>query len=442
MHLTVDVGGRPGLDCRGFCEFCYFKGLKRVEASGCRRCKPYKKGCDYCAREVVEIEPGYKPLEQLLFEVSQKSALAAPDMIIIKGNGDVSCYPNLPRLVEEVSGGGLPVFLDYTSGKGFTGEDDADLLADAGVSRVSFSIFSTNPRLRRQYVNDRNPEIVLKNFRTLCERCEVYAMIVLIPGINDGQELERTCREIEDMGARGLMLMSFANSREQGLIFGNEPIMPGIKPYDVQDIRRISTDISERYSMRVIGTPLWDPLTKAPFALYHHRETLKRLPAIERSATIITSSIAYPFLSSIFEDLGGQVNVVAVKKEIGSLITIEDFRSLCLDNIKDIAIIPGNVLAHNRDILRALGRDGKRRLAFRGPDELTVVSERSIYMTAQEVLDTEIEAFSGLIEMINDLGAQTPDVRAARNQMQKDRSSRQANPQSSAWQDKVVSVAT
>ncbi|MDD3934566.1 MAG: hypothetical protein PHP55_11950, partial [Methanoculleus sp.] len=24
-HLTVDLGGRPGLDCRGFCSYCYFK---------------------------------------------------------------------------------------------------------------------------------------------------------------------------------------------------------------------------------------------------------------------------------------------------------------------------------------------------------------------------------------------------------------------------------
>ena len=68
-------------------------------------CKPYKKGCDYCARQVVEIEPGYKPMEQLVFEVSQKSVSCSPDMIIIKGNGDISCYPNLAELVERVSGG-------------------------------------------------------------------------------------------------------------------------------------------------------------------------------------------------------------------------------------------------------------------------------------------------------------------------------------------------
>jgi methanogenesis marker radical SAM protein len=234
-------------------------------------------------------------------------------------------------------------------------------------------------------------------------------MIVLIPGVNDGPELEKTCQDLTDMGAKGLMLMSFANNRDQGLIFGNEPIMPNMRPFSVEEICRIATTINERYDMRVIGTPLWDPHTGAPFALAHHKEELKRLPAIERSATIVTSSIAYPLLSSIFKELGDEVNVVAVKKEIGNLITIEDFENLALDNVKERVIIPGMVLAHDRDIHRAFIRDGKSRLVFRGPDDLTVESERSIYMTPAQVLDREIEAFTGLIEEINDLGIKTPE---------------------------------
>lgn len=418
MQVTVDVGGRPGLDCRGFCRFCYFNGVKRVEPSGCRRCKPYKKGCDYCSREVIEIEPGYKPLDQLIFEVSQKSISSTPEMITIKGNGDISCYPHLLNLVRTVSDDKVPVFLDYTSGKGFSKGDEADLLIDAGVQRISFSVFSTNPNLRRKYVNDKHPEIVLSNFQTFCERSELYAMIVLIPGVNDDLELEKTCRDLQEMGAKGLMLMSFANTREQGLIFGNEPVMPNVTPYGVEDIRRMATEISENYDMRVIGTPLWDPLTGAPFALAHHKEELKRLPAIEKSATIITSCVAHPLLSSIFRELGDEVNVVAAEKEIGNLITLEDFEKLGLKNVKERVIIPGMVLAHDREIHRALRRDGKRRLVFRGPDELTVVSERSIYITREEVLEKEIEAFTGLIMQINDLGSNIPEFYAGKKRVQ------------------------
>ena len=404
MEVTLDLGGRPGLDCRGFCSFCYFKGVEEVEPFGCRLCKPIKKGCDYCSRGVIEIEPGFKPLDQALFEVKQKSQGSAPEKLTIKGNGDVSCYPDLLKLVKIVSGGEIPVFLEYTSGKGFSSGKEAEDLIEAGVRKVAFSLFSTNAELRRKYVNDRHPEAALSNLRTFCNNCDVYGMAVLIPGVNDGFELEKTCNDLEEMGAKGLMLMIFANHGMQGLIFGNAPIMPGVIPHTADEIRRIATDLSERYSMRIIGTPLWDPHTGAPFALAHHKNELKRLPKIEKSATLITSSLAYPLLSAIFQDLGDKVNVVMVRKEIGNLITLDDIENLDLMEINDRVIIPGMVLAHDKDIRRAMRRDGKNRLVFRGPDDLTVESERSIYLSPRQVLDHEIEAFSGLIEQINDLG--------------------------------------
>jgi methanogenesis marker radical SAM protein len=404
MEVLVDVGGRPGWDCGGFCSFCYFKGVDKVDPLGCRRCESFKKGCDYCSREVIDIKPSFMPLEQAVFEVAQKSALSKPDKIIISGEADLSCYPHLLELVKRVSMDGIPICLDYTSGKGFTRGDEAEDLIDAGVRRVSFSIFSTNLELRRKYVKDRHPEAVMSNFRTFCEGCDAYGMVVLLPGINDGPELEKTCRDLEEMGAKGLMLMSFANTREQGLIFGNAPIMPEINPFTVEDIKRISTEISEKYDMRVIGTPLWDPYTGAPFSLASHKEELSKLPEIEKSATLITSSLAYPLLSSIFKKLGDKVNVVPVKKEIGNLITLEDFEALDLNNIKERVIIPGMVLARDKEIRKALRRDGENRLIFRGPDDLSVESEISIYMTLRQVLDQEIKAFSGLIEEINDLG--------------------------------------
>lgn len=404
MEVVIDIGGRPGLDCKGFCSFCYFKGVTNVKPFGCRRCQPFKKGCDYCSREVIEIEPGYRPLDQLIFELAQKTMASAPDGITIKGNGDLSCYPYLLELMRTVSDGKVPVFMEYTSGKGFSDGNEAEALIDAGVTKISFSVFSTNPELRRKYVNDKHPQAVISNLRTFCKNCDVHAMAVLIPGVNDGPELERTCQDLEDMGAKGFMLMTFANTTEQGLVFGNGPIMPGIIPYTVEEIREIATKANEMYKMKVIGTPLWDPNTGAPFALAHHKEELKKLPAIEKSATLITSSVAYPLLSSIFHELGDNVNVLSVKKEIGSLITLEDFASLDLKKAKERVIIPGMVLAHDREIRAALRRDGKNRLFFRGPDDLTVESERSIYLTSRQVLDREIEAFTGLIEQINDLG--------------------------------------
>ncbi len=171
MEILADVGGRPGLDCNGFCSYCYFKGAKRVPAFGCKHCMPFQKGCDYCSRAISEGYPGFKPMEGVLFEVAGKCMGSIPDKVTISGGGDLSCYPDLLPLTRTLSQGMVPISLGYTSGKGFKTEDDADALIDAGVMEVSFTVFSTKPELRRKYMNDRNAEIALSNLKRFCKSC-------------------------------------------------------------------------------------------------------------------------------------------------------------------------------------------------------------------------------------------------------------------------------
>jgi methanogenesis marker radical SAM protein len=404
MEILADVGGRPGLDCRGFCSYCYFKGVKRVQPFGCKYCMPFQKGCDYCSRAIVEGYPGFKPLDAVVFDVAQKCMGSIPDKVTISGGGDLSCYPELLPLARMVGQGMVPISLGYTSGKGFKSKDEAGHLVKAGVNEVSFTVFSTNAELRHKYMGDKSPEIALANLKTFCESCDVYCAAVLIPGVNDGAELEKTCRDLEEMGAKGLILMRFANAREQGLILGNAPIIPGIVPHTVEEFQRIVTETAKRHSFRVTGTPLWDPVTGAPFALARHPELIARLPGLRRSATVITSSVAAPLLNTIFKQMGEKVNVVALNKDVGCLITIEDFINLDLTGVLGTVIIPGRTLAHEKEIKKALSRDGQDRIVVRGPDRLTVDGEMSISMTADEILDLEVEAFGELIEAINALG--------------------------------------
>jgi [methyl coenzyme M reductase]-L-arginine C-5-methyltransferase len=404
MDVLADVGGRPGLDCRGFCSYCYFKGVKAVQPFGCQHCMPFKKGCDYCSRAIIEGYPGFKPMQMVAFEVAQKTLGSMPDKVTISGGGDLSCYPELLPLAKMLGQGQVPIHLGYTSGKGFSRGDEALPLIEAGVNEVSFTVFSTDPQLRRKYMADGHPQAALSNLRRFCQDCDVYAAAVLIPGVNDNEELEKTCCDLEEMGAKGLILMRFANTLEQGLILGNAPLIPGVVPHTVEEFKQIVTDISERYKFRVTGTPLWDPKTGAPFALASHHEEIAALPAVNKSATIITSSVAKPLLSTIFEELGGKVNVLAVDKEIGCLMTIKDLTDLDLSNVKETVVIPGRMLAYDKEIHAALARDGIDRLVRRGPDRLTVDGEMSISMSTREVLDLEIEAFKELIEEINALG--------------------------------------
>ncbi len=404
MEILADVGGRPGLDCKGFCSYCYFKGVKSVSPFGCKFCMPFQKGCDYCSRAIVEGYPGFKPMDTVVFEVAQKCMGSIPDKVTISGGGDLSCYPDLLPLTKMLSQGMVPIALGYTSGKGFKRADDAAALVEAGVMEVSFTVFSTNPSLRRKWMGDKNAEIALSNLKIFCESCAVYCACVLIPGVNDGAQLEKTCRDLEEMGARGLILMRFANAREQGLILGNAPIIPGIIPHSIEEFQDIVTQTAKGHRLRVTGTPLWDPLTGAPFALARHPEKIALLPALRRSATLVTSTTALPLLSAIFRQMGEKVNVVGVNKDVGCLITIEDFMNLDLKEVRETVIIPGRTLAHEKEIKKALSRDGRDRIVARGPDQLTVDGEMSISMTAEEVLDLEMEAFGELIQAVNALG--------------------------------------
>lgn len=406
MEILADVGGRPGIDCKGFCSYCYFKGVKTNELLpfGCKRCLPFSKGCDYCSRAIAEAYPGFKPMETVVMEVAGASFGRVPDKVTISGGGDLSCYPRLLDLTRMVGQGEVPIHLGYTSGKGFARGDEADALMEAGVKEVSFTVFSTDPKLRERYMNDRHPEAALANLRKFAEGCDVYAASVLIPSVNDGPELDRTCRDLEEMGVKNLILMRFANKREQGLILGNEPIIPGVVPHSVQEFRDIVTETNEKYSFRVAGTPLWDPVTKSPFALAHHKDAIIRLPPVRKRATLITSSVAQPLLSAIFEELGDLVNVVAVDKEIGCLITIQDLIALDLAEVQETVILPGRTMAFDPEIRKVLSRDGVSRLVRRGPDRLTVDGEMSISMTPEEVIEVEVEAFTELIEEINGLG--------------------------------------
>ncbi len=169
MDILADVGGRPGLDCRGFCSYCYFKGVKGVEPFGCKYCMPFKKGCDYCSRAIVEGYPGFKPMDMVIFDVAQKCMGSIPDKVTISGGGDLSCYPDLLPLAKMVGQGIVPINLGYTSGKGFSRGDEAGPLVEAGVNEVSFTVFSTRPELRHKYMGDKHPEAALSNLKSFAK---------------------------------------------------------------------------------------------------------------------------------------------------------------------------------------------------------------------------------------------------------------------------------
>lgn len=404
MELLADVGGKPGVDCRGFCSYCYFKKVKDFTPFGCRFCSPLSEGCDYCGRAIAEKYAGFKPLLRVAQDVHATLKMSAkdPEKVTISGGGDASCYPHLVELAELLSSLQVPIHLGYTSGKGFDSREPAEMLVEHNVREVSFTVFATDPGLRKRYMGDPSPEASLECLSTFCASCDVYAAAVVIPGINDGDVLRRTCDDLEGLGARGLILMRFANQAKEGLILGNAPVMRGIESQPIESFRELVSSINDDYKLRVTGTPLWDPEIGSPFYVAGNPEAF--LPRTGKRATVVTGAVAGPYLRSIFKRIAPNVNVVDTEKEIACLITLDDIQKLKLEDIDETVIIPGRAMVHDKAVTEALRADGVYRIVRRGPEQLTVDGEMSIGLQREEVLQREVEGFTELIRTINAIG--------------------------------------
>ena len=402
-QLTVDIGGSPGIDCRGFCEYCYFKKVRGVQPLGCRYCMPFKKGCDYCTRGIREEYSGFKDLKTIGDETLANLQGKSGDLerITISGGGDPSCYPRFTELIELLGTMEAPLHIGYTSGKGWDDPAIADLLIDHGLSELSFTVFASDPALRKRYMHDPTPEVSLTILEKLCENVDVYAAAVILPGINDGLVLEKTCEWLQERGAKGIILMRFANAAEQGLILGNGPIISNQKVQTVESFHDMISDLNQRFSIKISGTPLWDPDIGSPFAILSEPDLIRKLPRVQRRATVVSGCIAAPYINKVLVSCGSKVPVISVQKEIACLITIDDLRNLDMSKLEPVVIIPGRAFVHDAEVQDVLSSDGIDREVIRGPEMLTADAETSMGMTRNQVLAMEMDGFADLIRTIN-----------------------------------------
>jgi methanogenesis marker radical SAM protein len=298
-----------------------------------------------------------------------------------------------------------PLHIGYTSGKGWDNPAVADLLIDNGLSEISFTVFASDPALRKRYMHDPTPEASLNIVERLCESADVYAAAVILPGINDGEVLERTCEWLDASGAKGLILMRFANATEQGLILGNGPIIKNQQVQTVESFRDLIADLSGKFAMKISGTPLWDPDIGSPFAIISEPELIQKLPRINHRATVISGSVAAPYIEKIISACGSKVPVVPVSKEIACLITADDLQHLNISALEHAVIIPGRAFVFDPEMQEILSTDGVEREVIRGPDQLTADAETSMGMTRDQVLSMEMEGFAELIQTINRYGS-------------------------------------
>jgi methanogenesis marker radical SAM protein len=411
MQVVADIGGIPGVDCKGFCKYCYFKKVKETEPLGCVSCSPGKIGCSRCGEELKESKNNFKLPFAVMSEVQNTLMLGNYRdqnlKINISGGGDVSCYSHLNELTATLNQFGLNTHLGYTSGKGFDDGEIAKTLINNGVDEVTYTVFSTDYKLRKEWVNDSNPKESLKALKIFSENIEVHGASVIIPGVNDGDVLLKTCSDLESWGVKAMILMRFANTTNQGLILKNAPILNDVKTHSVDEFKDLVKEINSQFNLRVTGTPVFDPETNAPFAIAKSGNEiyLQFIQDVTGEATVVSSKIAGPYIAKIFEKIEAiNVNVISTEKEIACLITKDDLEDIDLSEVKDTVIIPGRSFVHSLDAERIFSKDGKERIVGRGPDKLSVDGEMSGTLTEEQVIEKELEEFRELVQAINFFG--------------------------------------
>lgn len=79
-------------------------------------------------------------------------------------------------------------------------EEEIDRIIRYRMSPVNVSVHTTNPQLRVKMLNNRSAGDVLRHIRRFTEAgITVNTQIVLCPGLNDGEELDRTLRDLSGL---------------------------------------------------------------------------------------------------------------------------------------------------------------------------------------------------------------------------------------------------
>ncbi|WP_081882574.1 radical SAM protein [Methanobacterium sp. SMA-27] len=318
--------------------------------------------------------------------------------------GDITFYPYLEELIGKLKEYGLPIILNYTSGKGIKNFKMIENILNLGVDEMNVSIFSSNPELRRKWMGDKSPEMSLKAFEIFSQNIDVNASSVVIPGVTDLEDLYNTGNTLEEWGVKTFHLLRFGNFQNQGNIFNNRPVIDDIIPHSFEEFQEIVQALHKEFNFTVIGIPTFYPENDIPYILSNsnYSSYLKFLPEITSKATIITSKLSKKYLQKIFSniDKNGLVNIISVDKELGDLIRPEDFSTVNLDDLKNKIIIPGNALMRDDEAGKLLSKDGRLKRIIRGPNALTPINEENTIIKERAV-DFELNAFTNLINLIN-----------------------------------------
>ena len=269
-------------------------------------------------------------------------------------------------------------------------DHDIERIIRYRLEPINISFQATNPELRCRMLNNRFAGDALRKVDRLFEGgIEMNGQIVLCKGINDGEELERSIRDL----TRYLPLLKSVSVVPVGLTRFREGLCP-LEPFTKEDARQVlemihcwQKEIFDRYGLHFIHAgdewyllageeipeeerydgylQLENGVGMLRLLFNEFREAFDRAEGDheKRSLSIATGQLAYPYIRRMAEKLqekypATEIRVYAVRNDffgeritVSGLVTAQDMIAQLKDKeLGDRLLIPCNMLKADEDV--------------------------------------------------------------------------------------------
>ena len=269
-------------------------------------------------------------------------------------------------------------------------DHDIERIIRYRLEPINISFQATNPELRCRMLNNRFAGDALRKVdRLFAGGIEMNGQIVLCKGINDGEELERSIRDL----TRYLPLLKSVSVVPVGLTRFREGLCP-LEPFTKEDARQVlemihrwQKEIFDRYGLHFIHAgdewyllageeipeeerydgylQLENGVGMLRLLFNEFREAFDRAEGDheKRSLSIATGKLAYPYIRRMAEKLqekypATEIRVYAVRNDffgeritVSGLVTAQDMIAQLKDKeLGDRLLIPCNMLKADEDV--------------------------------------------------------------------------------------------
>lgn len=269
-------------------------------------------------------------------------------------------------------------------------DEEAQRIIDMHISPVNISVHTMNPELRvKMMLNPHAGESLKYLYRFAEAGVSINTQLVLCPGINDGNELEFSLRELFKLypSVQSIAAVPVGLTDHRKGLYELEPYTEKTAGDVIDIIDRVSAEFEKKHGERIAfaadefyikanrripdedyyngfpqlenGVGMWS-LLRSEFCSALEETGVS---ALNRRATVVTGRAAYPLISELagkaMEKIKGlEINVVAAENRLfGSMITVSGL--LCGKDIASAVenmdlgeelIIPPNCLRSEGDM--------------------------------------------------------------------------------------------